>query len=122
MKKILIGLGIAAGAFAVWYFLNHKKTGATAQPSGGATVQSTGTAHTAPDPWYKQFTTQQGLSSAGDFVSKAFGDFGALSNNFGSNDGGNSGVAVSGSNNGGTQSSGSGAGLPVDDMLSSIWG
>ena len=115
MKTIWIWVfGIGALLVVAYLFLKGKATGRGTRP----TAQTTGT-QMAQAPWlpaWQGFTTTA-MNNVGGNVGSAFNRLFGLSNNFGANDGGtNPGVSVSGSHVGGTQSSGSGAGLPVDTL------
>ena len=111
MKKIywiLGALAVAGGGFYLWYKTKHPAT-AAASP---ATVQTTGTAN-GTSAWFNSTAWSQQIAQTNALVAAAKSGLNATSNAFGFNSGGAGGVAVSGSNTGGTQSSGSGAGLPV---------
>ena len=109
MKKLywILGALAVAGAGAYYWFVVRKP--AAAAP---ATVQTTGTAN-GTAAWFNAAAWQNQITSTNSLVASSLGQLKSLSNNFGFNSGGAGGVAISGSNNGGTQSSGSGAGLPV---------
>lgn len=110
MKKIywiLGALAVAGGGFYIWYKTKH-----AASAPARATVQTTGTAN-GTAAWFNSTAWSNQIAQTNALVAAAKNDFSATSNAFGFNPGGAGGVAVSGSNTGGTQSSGSGAGLPV---------
>ena len=114
MKKIWIwAIVIVAAIAAAWWYFNRKQGGA----GNRQTVQTTGSQQPLI-PWFPGFSgfTAASLQNTTATVNAAFDSLKSIANNFGWNDGGNSRVAVSGSNQGGTQSSGSGAGVPVDDF------
>lgn len=108
-KTIWILAAIAAAAAAAWFLF--LRSGAPL--AKGATVKTTGTA-TTPPAWWPTDLTAQNLTATTGFVTSAFDSLKSLSNAFGFNDGGRSAVSVGGSAAGGAQSSGSGAGVPVD--------
>jgi hypothetical protein len=113
MKHIFLWiLGLLGFLAVVWYFLT--RSGASGSSLG--TVQTTGT-QTTQAPWFPAWNgfTAQATQNVGASVSSAFSRLFSLSNNFGVNDGGrNPGVSISGSQVGGINSSGSGAGTPND--------
>ena len=104
----IIGALAVAGA-AAYYFLVVKKPKAAAAP----TVQTTGTA-TGINPWFNSGKVGQAFNATLALATAAQSSYSAISNAWGTNDGGNSGgVSVGGSAAGGIQSSGSGAGVPA---------
>jgi len=118
MKKIVMWIvGLGALALGAWYFFFRKP----ATPA--RTQQTTNTANTAPQPWFPGWSgfNQQSLDNVTKTQTSFFDGLKQLANNFGVNDGGrNPGVSVGGSKAGGTQSSGSGAALPVSDNSSDL--
>jgi uncharacterized membrane protein YgcG len=115
MKKILFwAAAIVAVLAVVWYFGRRK----TAKANG--TVATIGTQRPLDSyfsVWDSFNAATQNATSAN--VRSAIGSLFAVANNFGKNDGGNSRVSISGSSAGGTQSSGSGAGVPWDGGFNS---
>lgn len=116
MKKFLIvGAVLAAIAAAVWIFMS-RKTG-----KSPLSILNTGTAKAPADYttlW--GYATQQSLQNVNSTISGVFGSLQSLSSNFGVSDNGNSPAAISGSNNGGIFTNGSGAATPVDSARSII--
>jgi hypothetical protein len=113
MKKLLyVFIPFALIAYAIYYIWNKsQKAAAAALP----TPTTTATAQPV-NQWFAGWNgyTSAVLSNAGSFQTGATNLLKTVSNAFGTNDGGaNPGVAISGSNYGGTSSSGSGAGNPT---------
>lgn len=105
MKKYLIIAAVAAAG--LWYFASKKKAATAAAATAGAAPQNRATTAL----WYGGAVNAANLKATTDSMTTAFDSLKTISNAFGFNWGGN-GVSVAGSAAGGTQSSGSGAGLP----------
>lgn len=108
MKKIAIFAAIAAAAVAVWYFFLRPK-----KPAGSSANVNLNSA-TAPATYLNMWANAaaSATTAAGSAIKSTFDLFKTVSNAFGYNDGGNAGVSVSGSQHGGTASSGAGAAIP----------
>ena len=116
MKKILF---IGAAAAAAWYvWQQSKKAPAAAAAASSAAKGIQNRAGTAL--WYGGQVNAANLQATTDAVTGAFSSLKTISNAFGINFGGGSGVSVNGSAAGGTQSSGSGAGLPSSGGVSLV--
>ena len=112
MKKTWIWAAAILAALAVWWFFFMRRPVGASRPA----VATTGTAGPL-DSYFSLWNSfnVHSLDSTSKSVQNAVNSVWSLANNFGKNDGGNSGgVSVSGSSRGGVQSSGSGAGVPLN--------
>jgi hypothetical protein len=116
MKKYLLWIVALGGlALAGWYYVK-KGSAAAATPATSPAATNTGTA-TAANGWWPGLTglVNNTLKTGNLNSQDAMNELASISNAFGLNDGGASGVSVGGSSAGGTQSSGSGAGVATVD-------
>lgn len=109
---------IGGAVYLVWRKMTAAKT-----PTQTSANTANANASLNQYPGWLSFTGSA-LNNAQGYVNGLLKQFGQVSNIFGSNDGGaNPGVAISGSNNGGTASSGGGVGLvtSLSNTISNIW-